>query len=78
MEIEQVGGLLVKVLGFVTRGKLLKLSVPVRIVASSEFVPICPKKRTKMRVEFSLQTCKKEALKILGALPDCKLNLRRG
>jgi hypothetical protein len=38
VEIKQVGGLLVKVLGFVTRGKLLKLSVPVRIIICR----ICP------------------------------------
>ena len=52
--------------------------VPVRIIVSRGFVPICPKKSPKMGVEFPLHLCKKEVLKILGTLPVYKLNLRKG
>jgi hypothetical protein len=32
----------------------------------------------KTRVEFSLQMCKKDVVKILGTLPVCKLNVQKG
>jgi hypothetical protein len=68
VEIRQLGDLL---------GKVLRLRLGASFV-SRRFVPICPKKSPKMGVEFPLQLCKKEVLKILGALPLCKLNVRKG
>jgi hypothetical protein len=49
--------------------------------ASGAGAGICPnlsQKSPKMGIAFSLQRCKKEAVKILGTLPDCKFNLRKG
>ena len=42
------------------------------------FVPICPKKSSKMEVEFPLRLCKKEVFKILGSLHVCKFNVQKG
>jgi len=49
-----------------------------RTVVSRGFVPICPKKSSKMRVEFRFQMCKKEVVKILGSLHGCKFNMQKG
>jgi hypothetical protein len=45
---------------------------------SRGFVPICPKKCPKRGVEFRLQLCKKEVVKILGSLHGCKFNMQKG
>jgi hypothetical protein len=72
----------VKAVPLVSNGKVLT-NDPAKKIANSSTVygRICPnlsQKSSKMGVEFSLQTCKKRAVKILGTLPDCKLNLRKG
>jgi len=49
-----------------------------RTIVSRGFVPVCPKKQSKMEVEFPLQMCKKEGVKILGTLHVCKFNVQKG